>query len=101
MTAPRAAPGPEVVLVVRDTADSLERVFGTVRRRAMDLRVLSLGRFGSDLVVVLRSEKSDPVPARWLAELEGLVDVHHVRVAVSPVLPEPESPLPLEGDQVP
>lgn len=93
------APGPEVVLVVRDRADSLERVFGTVRRRSMDLKVLSLGRFGDDLVLVLRSEGSDPVPDRWLAELESLVDVHHVRVATTPT--HPEQDFPLEGEEAP
>lgn len=70
---------PEVVLVVRDKAGALERVFGTMRRRRMALQTISMARFGEDLVIVLRSEASS-VPDRWLAELEGLWDVRDVRV---------------------
>lgn len=88
--------GPEVVLVVHDRPDALERLFGTVRRRGMDLQIISLGRFGDDLVLVLRREARGALPGRWLAELEDLVDVLEIRVASEPDSTTSDSSL--EGD---
>lgn len=73
-------PGPEVVLVVTDRLDALERALGTVRRRGMALKVLSLNRRGDELELVLRGATGMPVPDRWIAELGTLVDVRHIRV---------------------
>jgi acetolactate synthase regulatory subunit len=76
--------GPEVVLVLVDRLDALERALGTVRRRGMSLKVLTLSRWGDELILVLRGGTGAPVPDRWVAELGALVDVRHVRVVAEP-----------------
>ena len=73
--------GPEVVIVLSDRMDALERALGTVRRRGMSLKVFSLSRRGDELVLTLRGDGGATVPDRWLAELDALVDVRQVKVA--------------------
>ena len=76
--------GPEVVLVLCDRLDALERLVGTVRRRGMTLRVHSLVRRGEDLVMVLRADRGVAVPDRWIAELGALHDVSEIKVTGIP-----------------
>jgi acetolactate synthase regulatory subunit len=72
---------PEVVIVLSDRLDALERAFGTVRRRGMSLKVFSLSRRDDELVITLRGDVGATVPDRWLAELDALVDVRQVKVS--------------------
>ena len=71
---------PELTIVIDDRLDALERALGTVRRRGMKFKVFSLARRDDRLVLVLRAEPDVPVPDRWIAELEALVDVKQVNV---------------------
>lgn len=74
-------PGAEVVIVLSDRLDALERALGTVRRRGMSLKVFSLSRRGDELVLTLRGDDGTAVPDRWIAELGALIDVRQVKVA--------------------
>ena len=76
--------GHEVVLVLNDRLDALERALGTVRRRQMTLKVFSLSRREDAVVLVFRGDPGTPLPDRWLAELGTLVDVRQMRVARIP-----------------
>ena len=73
---------PEVVVILSDRLDALERALGTVRRRGMALKVFSLSRQENELVLTLRADDGAAVPDRWLAELGALVDVRQVKVGV-------------------
>lgn len=73
---------PEVLIVLSDRLDALERAIGTVRRRGMSLKVFSLSRRDDELVLTLRGDVGTTVPDRWLAELDALVDVRQVKVAM-------------------
>ena len=75
-----SGPSPEVVIVLSDRLDALERALGTVRRRGMSLKVYSLSRQDDELVLTLRGDVGATVPDRWLAELGALVDVRQVKV---------------------
>ena len=77
----KAQAGPEVVLVLSDRLDALERLLGTVRRRGMTLGVFSLSRRNDELVLTLRADSGAALPDRWIAELGALVDVREVKVA--------------------
>ena len=77
----KSGPSSEVVIVLSDRLDALERALGTVRRRGMSLRVFSLSRLDDELVLTLRGDVGATVPDRWLAELGALVDVRQVKVA--------------------
>ena len=77
----KSGPSPEVVVVLSDRLDALERAIGTVRRRGMSLKVFSLSRQDDELVLTLRGDVGATVPDRWLAELSALVDVRQVKVA--------------------
>ena len=77
----KSGPSPEVVVVLSDRLDALERTIGTVRRRGMSLKVFSLSRQDDELVLTLRGDVGATVPDRWLAELSALVDVRQVKVA--------------------
>ena len=77
----KSGPSPEVVVVLSDRLDALERTIGTVRRRGMSLEVFSLSRQDDELVLTLRGDVGATVPDRWLAELSALVDVRQVKVA--------------------
>ena len=79
----KSGPSPEVVVVLSDRMDALERALGTVRRRGMSLKVFSLSRRDDELVLTLRGDSGATVPDRWLAELDALVDVRQVKVAAS------------------
>jgi acetolactate synthase regulatory subunit len=76
----KAQAGPEVVLVLSDRLDALERLLGTVRRRGMTLGVFSLTRRNDELVLTLRADSGAALPDRWIAELGALVDVRQVKV---------------------
>ena len=73
--------GPQIVLVLNDRLDALERALGTVRRRGMGVQVHSLTRRGGELVLKFRAAPGATVHDRWLAELAALVDVRQVNVA--------------------
>jgi len=77
----KSGPSPEVVIVLSDRLDALERALGTVRRRGMSLKVFSLSRRDDELVLTLRGDSGSTIPDRWLAELGALVDVRQVNVA--------------------
>jgi len=78
----KSGPSPEVVIVLSDRLDALERAIGTVRRRGMSLKAFSLSHRDDELVLTLRGDVGATVPDRWLAELDALVDVRQVKVAV-------------------
>jgi acetolactate synthase regulatory subunit len=77
----KSGPSPEVVVVLSDRLDALERAIGTVRRRGMSLEVFSVSRQDDELVLTLRGDVGTTVPDRWLAELDTLVDVRQVKMA--------------------
>ena len=77
----KSGPSPEVVVVLSDRLDALERAIGTVRRRGMSLEVFSVSRQDDELVLTLRGDVGTTVPDRWLAELGTLVDVRQVKMA--------------------
>ena len=65
-----SGPSPEVVIVLSDRLDALERALGTVRRRGMSLKVYSLSRQDDELVLTLRgdSRRDGPRPLAGGAE---------------------------------
>jgi hypothetical protein len=68
------------MLVLSDRLDALERAIGTVRRRGMALKVLSVASKSGELVLVLRGDPGASIPRRWIAELGALVDVRQISV---------------------
>ena len=73
-----------LVVRVKRTHDALERVIALVRRRAFQVRRLSVAEAGHDTVLVsLRIDESRTPRDRVRLELEKLVDVLDVRDATA------------------
>ena len=78
----------EIVVHLLDRPASLERFFGTIRRRRMALDPLSMSPCGPDRLVILLNLRGDGIELpRWVAELEELEDVVEVRLSGPPPRP--------------
>jgi acetolactate synthase small subunit len=78
----------EVVVRLRDRPASLERFFGTIRRRNMAMEPISMSPLGRDgLLIILRLTENGAEVARWVCELEDLEDVAEVRLSGPPARP--------------